>query len=108
MKFVCQMGKGYRVTVRSDVLDPSTGMEIVTRYLHLFESPVSYWGINSGSRVLQGTRIGSVGTTGLSTGYHLHLDVNGRNITGLLPYSLALNPERFFPHITFTGQSNRN
>ncbi len=55
----------------------SNGFE--TRYLHLsgFAS-----GINKGTRVLRGSTIGYVGSTGYSTGPHLHYEVikNGRHL----------------------------
>lgn len=58
------------------------GKGYVTRYLHLSKF---YPGIHVGSRVKQKDLIGYVGTTGRSTGPHLHLEVirDGQNMNPL-------------------------
>jgi murein DD-endopeptidase MepM/ murein hydrolase activator NlpD len=58
------------------VIDHGNGY--VTRYAHL-----SAWQVTVGQRVNQGQRIGSVGSTGYSTGPHLHFEVilNGRFVS---------------------------
>jgi murein DD-endopeptidase MepM/ murein hydrolase activator NlpD len=51
-------------------------------------------GIRSGSSVKQGQVIGYIGTTGLSTGPHLHYEfqINGRHVDPLAQKSLMANP----------------
>jgi len=98
-----ETGAGWRVTLESEVLG-TRNLPIVSRYMHLLydttpQAPLHGW-------IEQGTRIGSVGNTGQSTNYHLHLDFNNRGIVGGLNNN-AMNPERFFPNISFTGDSNR-
>jgi murein DD-endopeptidase MepM/ murein hydrolase activator NlpD len=58
----------------------ANGYETTYSHLHRFGA-----GIRAGVRVRQGQVIGSVGSTGLSTGAHLHLEVkiNGRNVDPL-------------------------
>ena len=99
-------GGGNTVVIRSDVLDPETGLNIVSRYMHMFwASNNAGGGPLSLGRVAMGERIGYVGDTGSPGAYHLHLDFNRGNL--ILPNTAAirpylLNPHRFFPHITFT------
>jgi murein DD-endopeptidase MepM/ murein hydrolase activator NlpD len=66
----------------SVVIDHGNGY--VTRYAHLSKADA-----RTGARVAQGQRIGAVGSTGYSTGPHLHFEVihNGRfiNPTSVLP-----------------------
>lgn len=61
-------GKGYGNLVR--ISHPGNGLE--TRYAHLNAFAD---GITTGATVQAGTLIGYVGTTGLSTGPHLHFEV---------------------------------
>ncbi|MBW3561480.1 MAG: peptidoglycan DD-metalloendopeptidase family protein [Actinobacteria bacterium] len=67
---------------RLTLIDHGDG--VVTAYAH--QSAIA---VGSGQRVSQGQRIGSVGSTGHSTGSHLHFEtrVNGS----------AVNPRRFLP-----------
>ncbi|MCL1791535.1 MAG: peptidoglycan-binding protein [Peptococcaceae bacterium] len=58
--------RGYYV-----VIDHQDTEGIVTRYFHMNEPAV----VSLGSVVAQGQKIGTVGTTGNSTGYHLHFEV---------------------------------
>jgi murein DD-endopeptidase MepM/ murein hydrolase activator NlpD len=61
-------------------LDHSTGL--TTRYAHLSKAVVV-----EGQRIIRGTKIGAVGTSGRSTGPHLHYEVRYN--------SQAIDPERF-------------
>jgi murein DD-endopeptidase MepM/ murein hydrolase activator NlpD len=65
-------GGGYGNVV---VLDHGKGMR--TRYAHMYRI-----GVRNGQRVEQGQNIGQVGSTGLSTGPHLHYEVwqNGKPV----------------------------
>jgi murein DD-endopeptidase MepM/ murein hydrolase activator NlpD len=68
---------GYGKTVEVD-----HGRGFLTRYAHLASI-----GVKPGQHVERGSRLGGMGSTGRSTGTHLHYEVwvNGR----------AQNPERF-------------
>jgi murein DD-endopeptidase MepM/ murein hydrolase activator NlpD len=56
------------------------GMGVYTGYYHLSQIEVS-----AGQKVLPGDKVGEVGSSGLSTGSHLHWDVvvAGINVDGL-------------------------
>lgn len=99
-----EAGAGWRVTLEYVGLG-SINLPIVSRYMHLLYDTTPQAPLHA--RIKRGTRIGSVGTSGASTGYHLHLDFNNRGITGALGADMAMNPERFFPNTIFTGYSNR-
>lgn len=47
------------------------GNGLVTKYMHMYQSPM----VRAGSHVAKGQQIGGVGTTGQSTGNHLHFQV---------------------------------
>ena len=51
------------------VIDHGNGL--TTKYMHMFESPY----VSAGQTVVKGQHIGGVGTTGMSTGNHLHFQV---------------------------------
>lgn len=69
----------------------SHGYGLTTRFGHL-----SRIGVSAGQRVRRGEVIGAVGTTGRSTGYHLHYEVHvdGRPVNPL-GYMLDLPARRF-------------
>lgn len=64
------------------VIDHGGGVQ--TYYAHL-----SAWSVYSGQSVSQGQVIGNVGSTGNSTGPHLHIEVRLNGV--------ALNPEQYIP-----------
>lgn len=91
---------GNYAIVESNVKD-SNGKYLRLRYQH-FNSPASVTGGNS---VSAGQTIGYVGTTGSSTGNHLHLDVNDQGLplseSNLTVYARhCINPSSFFTSIT--------
>ena len=53
----------------------SHGNGLVSKYMHMYQSPL----VRAGQKVVKGQHIGGVGTTGQSTGNHLHfqVEVNG-------------------------------
>lgn len=61
---------GYTVLVRHDGTKDSSGNCYYTRYAHM-----EALGPSVGTRVSQGDRVGTVGNTGKSTGYHLHFHI---------------------------------
>ncbi|HSH01109.1 MAG TPA: peptidoglycan DD-metalloendopeptidase family protein [Anaerolineae bacterium] len=62
--------------IRGNVIILDHGLGVMTAYYHLEEVFV-----NVGEQVGTGTRLGSVGSTGLSSGPHLHWDVRVHNVT---------------------------
>ena len=76
------------------------------RYLHMMNrSPKKIK-----SAVKKGEYIGNVGTSGNSTGYHLHFDCNtvgayrGGENSKTVNYSTCVDPAPFFPRIKFTAR----
>ena len=70
------------------------GNELITRYAH-----ASRLHVKIGDMVLRGTRIADIGSTGRSTGAHLHFEVHQRGV--------AVNPAQFLqlPAITALTRS---
>lgn len=56
------------------VIDHGNGL--TTKYMHMFESPY----VKEGQKVVKGQHIGGVGTTGQSTGNHLHFQVEENGV----------------------------
>lgn len=75
-----------------------------TRYLHMNSDPK----VSVNDVITQSTLIGYVGTSGTSTGYHLHLDVNtvgayyGGSGSNNVNYNTTIDPKPLFPQISFT------
>jgi len=89
---------GYCVGIRSEIKDPISGENMVAFYMHLDESPsVHRW-----QEVSAGEFLGYVGTTGKSSGYHLHFEVNNKNAsigdgsTARSYYAYLVNPLYFY------------
>lgn len=59
------------------------GNGLVSKYMHMCEMPM----VSAGSRVAKGQQIGKVGTTGQSTGNHLHFQVELNGV--------AVNPSNY-------------
>ena len=74
--------------LRGNVIILDHGLGVMTAYFHLSQSLVSV-----GQTVTQGALIGKVGTTGLSTGSHLHWDLRVHNV----PVSGQQWVEQLFP-----------
>lgn len=89
---------GNYVCVETNSYDPVTSRKLVARYLHLKELPY----VSTGP-ISQSTIIGRTGSTGISTGPHLHFDVNNDRRLSALPSYVTINPERFFTSVSFTG-----
>lgn len=65
-----------------NVIDIEHGHGIMTRYAHL-----SGFGVHAGEQVVRGETIGRMGSTGRSTGTHLHFEVRVKDA--------PINPRRF-------------
>ena len=63
------------------VIDHGNGL--TTKYMHMFEMPY----VTEGQKVVKGQHIGGVGTTGQSTGNHLHFQVE--------EYGTPVNPSKY-------------
>ncbi|WP_416147189.1 murein hydrolase activator EnvC family protein [Salipaludibacillus sp. HK11] len=78
---------GYGNTILiSHVVD---GKSITTLYAHL-----SSFNVSAGNRVSRGENIATMGTTGVSTGIHLHFEVHPGGYSG---GSSAVNPSSYLP-----------
>ena len=98
---------GNAVILESDVLD-ANGNYLYTRYMHMNSSSAgSPFYFSNGDSVSAGERIGFVGKTGHSTGFHLHFDVNAKNMANAtLTVNDAINPICFFSTKSFTNTSS--
>jgi len=74
------------------VIDHGNGF--LTLYAHLNSTP-----LNIGDRVAQGQQIGLSGTTGLSTGPHLHFEVLGWPLQPYNGFYGRLNPDKYLTTI---------
>ncbi len=80
-----------------NLIEIDHGYGYVTRYAHLSKITVA-----KGQKVHRGAEIGRVGTTGKSTGPHLHYEVlvQGRNVNPINYYFMDLNAEQYDEMIT--------
>lgn len=76
---------------------------LTTRYLHMKSQP----SVSVNDTVTQSTLLGYVGSTGTSSGAHLHLDVNtvgayyGGTNSNNVNKDTTINPVTLFPQISF-------
>lgn len=83
----CGYGYGNYVIIDHGI---SGGQYYRTVYAHLKPGSIT---VSTGQKVNQGQKIGAVGTTGNSTGYHLHFEIRqGSSSKSLSP----VNPKKFF------------
>jgi murein DD-endopeptidase MepM/ murein hydrolase activator NlpD len=80
----------YHGTNRAWVVILSHGNGIKTIYVHLLRKSIP--GIAKGKHVNQGQLIGRMGTSGRSTGYHLHF--------GVWLYGKGVDPTKYLPSTT--------
>lgn len=68
---------------------------LYTLYYHLKSSSVC---VNVGDKVVKGQKLGIIGTTGQSTGIHLHFQIDkGSSSTSINPYDYLFNGKEFMP-----------
>gem|GEM_PF-2225769 len=109
-------GQGYHISIRSNnLVDPATGAHLIFTYMHMQDRPT----LLVNDPVTRGARVGRVGTTGTSTGDHMHFEVtNSGDVwgpTGGAPsgplrdwhrVTRRINPIFFFPQGSFTGATS--
>jgi len=77
-----QYGTGCFVRIKHD-------KGLYTLYYHLKDNSIC---VNVGDKVKKGQKIGIIGTTGKSTGIHLHFQIDkGNNKTSINPYDYVFN-----------------
>lgn len=81
------IGGGYGNLVKID-----HGNGFVSLYAHL-----AAYAVRGGQKVVKGQRIGTMGTTGLSTGVHLHFELHKNGS--------PINPELYFPNYPRTAEA---
>ena len=70
--------------------------ELYTLYYHLKSGSVC---VNIGDKVVKGQKLGIIGTTGQSTGIHLHFQIDkGSSNTSINPYDYLFNVKEFMPN----------
>ena len=68
---------------------------LYTLYYHLKSGSVC---VNVGDKVVKGQKLGIIGTTGQSTGIHLHFQIDkGSSSTSINPYDYLFNGKEFIP-----------
>lgn len=89
-----QYGVGCYVRIKHD-------KGINTLYYHLKSETIC---VNVGDKVVKGQKLGIIGTTGKSTGVHLHFQIDkGNNSTSINPYDYVFNNKEL---IQKTGYDN--
>lgn len=88
---------GYCIIMETSSVDPVSGNKLRVVFMHLNEAP----SLNAGATVTAGKVIGKIGTTGNSTGPHLHLEINnkGTNFAGMNnsdSFDKTINPIFFY------------
>lgn len=78
-----------------NVIDIDHGEGLISRYAHLSKTDVK-----AGALIKRGRQIGAVGTTGRSTGSHLHFEVRMLGV--------AQNPALFLKQALLTAQAQRS
>ena len=94
-------GRGHYILVRSNTENVyGTSTKLSLSYLHMYEASA----LAIGNTVSKGTTmIGKVGTTGASTGNHLHFGVTSNGTDYGNTKSTTLNPFFFYPQIPSDG-----
>lgn len=91
---------GYFICITSKQTDPTTGYKIIAIYMHMNSSAL----FDSQREVSKGTVVGYVGTTGDSSGYHLHMEANNKNAgigdSNRTTYKYTINPLYFYMNVT--------
>ena len=84
------------------MVDINHGYGFVTRYAHM-----SKINVKKGQKVKRGHVIGEVGTTGTSTGNHLHYEVikNRKNVNPIL-FVHDLSPDEYEEMLIIASQEN--
>ncbi len=100
--FINSNANGYGIAIDTNSLDYSTGNYLITSYMHMKERP--NWQRND--YVHPGDFLGEVGSSGRSTGPHLHFQVSNSGVYHISNYSHAVNPILCFPDINFTGDTS--
>ena len=89
-----QYGTGCYVRIKHD-------KGLYTLYYHLKSETIC---VNVGDKVVKGQKLGIIGTTGQSTGVHLHFQIDkGNNSTSINPYDYVFNNKEL---IQKTGYDN--
>ena len=87
-----QYGNGCYVRIKHD-------NGINTLYYHLKSETIC---VNVGDKVKKGQKIGIIGTTGHSTGIHLHFQIDkGNNSTSINPYDYVFNNKELIEKIGY-------
>lgn len=100
---------GYCIIIESDFADPVSGNKLRAVYMHLDEKPV----LQVKNEVEAGDIVGKIGTTGNSTGPHLHLEINnkGANFAGTGnsdSFDKTINPMFFYLNTELSDGDNSN
>lgn len=96
---------GNTILIRHDETKDDSGNCYYTRYAHLISLPTQ----KVGDKVSQGDKVGAVGNTGKSTGYHLHFQIYFTSATrtdyttfnATAPFSVNPNTIATFPGIPY-------
>lgn len=92
---------GNYICITSAAKDPITGGNLIIIYMHMNSSAL----YDKGDEISEGNIVGYIGSTGTSSGAHLHVEMNNKNAAvgedARKTYTYTINPLYFYRDMNF-------